>query len=52
MKIFFKQKVSPVLALFLIIVFGYSVIYFMNGVFENYAHEEVIVIKIDYLNSD
>ncbi|MBT4121652.1 hypothetical protein HOE31_01740 [bacterium] len=49
MKNFFKQKVSPVLALLLIVVFGYSVIYFMNDVFSDYAHEEVIVIQIDYI---
>ena len=40
---FFKQKISPVLAFLLVLVFGYASIFFMNEVFNRYAQEELLV---------
>lgn len=38
---FFKQKISSVIALIFVFVFGYFSIYLMNEVFSKYAQDEV-----------
>lgn len=35
MKKFFTKKVSPVLALLIVVIFGYAAIYLMSAVFKN-----------------
>ncbi|MCX6786071.1 MAG: hypothetical protein NTZ18_04475 [Candidatus Komeilibacteria bacterium] len=38
---FLKQKISPVLAIVFVAVFGYFSLSFMNRVFEKYAVDEM-----------
>lgn len=51
MIIFFKQKISLILAFIVVLVFGYFSIYLMNSVFEGYAQDE-LQAKISQLESE
>ena len=42
MKKFFNQKISPVIAFVVVIVFGYFAISLMDQVFEEYASNELL----------
>jgi len=42
MKNFLTNKISPILAFLLVLIFGYFSIYLMSSVFENYAKDELI----------
>ncbi|MBU1131568.1 hypothetical protein KJ840_05560 [Patescibacteria group bacterium] len=52
MKKVFKQRISPVLAFLLVLIFGYFSIYFMDRVFQKYASDEFLSETEQYLSSN